>query len=165
LASLNKEDGLLAEIEFSGRTIDLMKTWDYGQDNVLELRYEDVVRDPYYWLLRAGLHWQLVDERDQCARDEVRALVNRAYAVVRQLSRNRVRLQWTVSSVPAATYLEIAYRHRFESSSKGRRRGQEDTASHYRKGVAGDWKEHFTPKVSTRFEERFPNLLEKLGYA
>lgn len=165
LESLNEEDGLLAEIEFSGPTIDLMHRWDYGQASVLELRYEDVIRDPYLWLLRAGLHLALVHERDLLARDELRALVNRLFATVRRLSRNRVRLQWTVPTVPAATYLEIAYRHRFERNSKGRRRGQEDTSSHYRKGVAGDWKAHFTPKVTARFEERFPDLLERLGYA
>ncbi len=165
LIAVSKEDGLHAEIEFSGPTIDLMQTWDYGQKDVLELRYEDVIRDPYTWLLRAGLHWELVDERDLKAQDEIRNLMNRGYAVVRRLSRNRVDLQWSVSKVPEPTFLEIAYKHRFERNSKGSKRGQEDTASHYRKGVAGDWKEHFTPEVNAHFLERFPNLLEKLGYA
>ncbi|HAV12562.1 MAG TPA: hypothetical protein DCX06_03545 [Opitutae bacterium] len=164
LASLSKEDGLLAEIEFSGPTIDLMQTWDYEQKNVLELRYEDVVRDPYSWLLRAGIHWGFVDERDVCASDEIRALINRVYDAVRIASRNRVRMQWAVPSIPAATYLEIAYRHRFERNAKGRKPGQEDTSSHYRKGVAGDWKEHFTPKVTAHFEARFPGMLSKLDY-
>lgn len=164
LASLDKEGGLLAEIEFSGSTIELMQTWDYEQDTVLELRYENLVKAPYSSLLRAGIHWGLVDERDFSACDEIRALVNRGYDVVRRLSRNRVHLQWTVPTVPAASFLEIIYSHRFERKSKGRKPGLEDTSSHYRKGIAGDWKAHFTPEVTACFEARFPDLLKKLNY-
>lgn len=165
LNSIDQEAGLLAEIEFSGSTIDLMNTRDYTQDSVLELRYEDVIRDPYLWLLRAGLHWGMVEDRDLTAGDDIRSLINRFCSLVRRLSRNRLRWQWTLPTVPAPKYLEIAYRHRFERITQGRKRGQEDTASHYRKGVAGDWKAHFTPKVNSHFEERFPALVENLGYA
>lgn len=165
LKSVNKEEGLHAEIEFSGPTIDLLQTWDYEQANVLELRYEDVVSDPYKWLLRAGIHLDLVDERDLSVQDDIRALLNRAFTVLQKLSRHRLRLQSTAHSVPAPTFLGIAYKHRFERNSKGRKQGQEDTSSHYRKGVAGDWKEHFSPEVTAHFEERFPNLLEKLAYS
>jgi hypothetical protein len=56
------------------------------------------------------------------------------------------------------------YANRFEAKTKGRRAGTEDTASHYRKGVAGDWVNHFTPEVAAAFEERFGDLPQKLGY-
>src|SRR4051794_10002994 len=36
----------------------------------------------------------------------------------------------------------------------GRRRGDE-AADHLRKGVAGDWRNHFTDRVATEFERRF----------
>ena len=162
--TLSEEEGLLAEIEFSGPTIDLMNTWDYAQVNVLELRYEEVIRDPYFWLLKAGLHWGLVEERELSSGDDVRSLINRFFSVVRRVSRNRLRLQWVKPAVPAAVLLEIAYRHRFERITRGRKPGQEDPGSHYRKGVAGDWKTHFTVSVAERFEERFPGMIQKLGY-
>jgi hypothetical protein len=30
--------------------------------------------------------------------------------------------------------------------------------------VAGDWVNHFTPKVAAAFEERFGDLPQRLGY-
>jgi hypothetical protein len=54
---------------------------------------------------------------------------------------------------------EVADRHSFARLSGGRAPGQEDLTSHYRKGLAGDWKSHFTPAVSERFEALFGDLL------
>lgn len=52
----------------------------------------------------------------------------------------------------------------FEKLSKGRERGQEDTSSFYRKGVAGDWKNHFTERDRRVFKEEAGELLIRLGY-
>jgi hypothetical protein len=54
--------------------------------------------------------------------------------------------------------------HRFEKLSGGRRLGQEDRSSHFRKGVPGDWRNHFTPKVSDAFKARFADVLIYAGY-
>ncbi|HWD20732.1 MAG TPA: sulfotransferase domain-containing protein [Verrucomicrobiae bacterium] len=59
----------------------------------------------------------------------------------------------------------LADRHSFSSLSGGRRPGVEDVHSHYRKGVAGDWREHFTPKISDRFQRLYADTLELGGYA
>lgn len=52
----------------------------------------------------------------------------------------------------------------FEELSKGRKRGQEDTASFFRKGMAGDWRGVFTEKDRRVFKEEAGELLVKLGY-
>jgi LPS sulfotransferase NodH len=52
----------------------------------------------------------------------------------------------------------------FEKLSKGRERGQEDPSSFYRKGVAGDWKNHFTEEDRRVFKEEAGELLIRLGY-
>ena len=52
----------------------------------------------------------------------------------------------------------------FEKLSKGRERGQEDTSSFYRKGVAGDWKNHFTERDREIYKEEAGELLIRLGY-
>ena len=41
---------------------------------------------------------------------------------------------------------------RFESLT-GRPRGKEDIGAHERKGIAGDWKNHFTPRIARNFEQ------------
>jgi lipopolysaccharide transport system ATP-binding protein len=53
--------------------------------------------------------------------------------------------------------------HRFEARS-GRKRGQEDQASHERKGIAGDWRNYFTDRVAKEFKGRFGELLVETGY-
>jgi hypothetical protein len=55
-------------------------------------------------------------------------------------------------------------RSSFRKLSKGRKRGQEDSSSFFRKGVAGDWKNYFTEKDKRIFQEEAGDLLVKLGY-
>lgn len=65
----------------------------------------------------------------------------------------------------------IVARNRFERLSAGRRfwqsgrpRGSEDPSSHYRKGIAGDWRNHFTPDVVRRFKAALGPTLVEMGY-
>ena len=52
----------------------------------------------------------------------------------------------------------------FDQLSGGRPRGEEDPASFFRKGIAGDWRNWFTAEQQARFEETAGVLLERLGY-
>jgi len=40
LQSLSKEDGLLAELDFSRQFLDDLATWSYSDPNILELRFD-----------------------------------------------------------------------------------------------------------------------------
>jgi hypothetical protein len=53
---------------------------------------------------------------------------------------------------------------RFEKIAGGRKRGQEDINSHFRKGIAGDWRNQFTPRIKDIFKERFGEALKICGY-
>ena len=46
----------------------------------------------------------------------------------------------------------------------GRHPGEEDVTSHYRKGVKGDWTNHFGWEHVAYFKERYGELLIRLGY-
>ncbi|ABG06011.1 sulfotransferase [Rubrobacter xylanophilus DSM 9941] len=63
---------------------------------------------------------------------------------------------------------EEAVRRCVESSgferSAGRRRGEEDATSRLRKGIAGDWRNVFTPEDRRIFKEAAGELLIRLGY-
>ncbi|MBL1216411.1 MAG: sulfotransferase [Planctomycetes bacterium] len=52
----------------------------------------------------------------------------------------------------------------FSRLSGGRQPGQEDTGSHFRKGVVGDWREMFDERARRRFEEAAGGMLRELGY-
>ena len=52
----------------------------------------------------------------------------------------------------------------FQALSTGRRPGQEDRGSFFRKGVAGDWRQHFDQRCVDAFEEHGGSMLRELGY-
>ncbi len=66
--------------------------------------------------------------------------------------------------IERARLREIVEQNRFTQVSGGRAQGEEDVNAHERKGVAGDWRSKFTPRVARRFEELFGALMEEAGY-
>jgi lipopolysaccharide transport system ATP-binding protein len=85
-----------------------------------------------------------------------------------QLIENDADLFWEIARhcefrVTKDQVAEIVARNSFENIA-GRNRGQEDVNSHFRKGVAGDWKNYFTPAVKERFKEEFGEVLIQTGY-
>lgn len=52
----------------------------------------------------------------------------------------------------------------FEALSDGRQPGQEDKASFFRKGVAGEWHQKLNAKQVRHFNEIAGTLLRDLGY-
>jgi hypothetical protein len=52
------------------------------------------------------------------------------------------------------TVSAVVARHSFEAMSGGRSRGQQDDGSFFRKGVSGDWRNHFTPGLTRVFNDR-----------
>jgi hypothetical protein len=58
---------------------------------------------------------------------------------------------------------DVVSRHSFERRS-GRRRGDVDEVSHYRRGAPGDWRNHFTREVGELWEALYPGLLVSIGY-
>lgn len=52
----------------------------------------------------------------------------------------------------------------FQKLSKGRRPGEEDPSSFYRKGVAGDWRNLFNERDKEIYKEEAGEILVRLGY-
>jgi hypothetical protein len=52
----------------------------------------------------------------------------------------------------------------FERQTAGRQRGSEDRTSFFRKGIVGDWKNHFTREAGRIFDTHFGDMLVRLGY-
>jgi hypothetical protein len=65
--------------------------------------------------------------------------------------------------VPRPELEEIVDDHSFQKVT-GRRSGEEDRSSFFRKGVAGDWREYFTPEAAKAFHEFAGDVLIELGY-
>lgn len=54
--------------------------------------------------------------------------------------------------------------NQFSKLAGGRKPGEEDVKNHYRKGLAGDWINHFSKRHIDFFKEHYNDLLIKLGY-
>lgn len=52
----------------------------------------------------------------------------------------------------------------FQRLAGGRKQGEERKSEHYRKGVAGDWRNHFDDAIQRHFREVTGDLVEALGY-
>jgi hypothetical protein len=65
--------------------------------------------------------------------------------------------------VPADELAALLQTYRFEELS-GRPRGHEDRSAHYRKGVPGDWRNHFNPAIAARFEKVAGDLISLWNY-
>jgi hypothetical protein len=65
-------------------------------------------------------------------------------------------LDWLFPPVATDLARELIHKHSWEVRTGGRQRGVEDTAHHYRKGVAGDWKRHWTKRIDKVWKEAYP---------
>jgi len=86
-------------------------------------------------------------------------LLERDVAILR-----RVLLDECALAVDHERFREIVLANRFDRLTGGRPPGQENQRAHERKGVAGDWPEHFTERVKSTFKARFGELLVATGY-
>jgi hypothetical protein len=160
----SKEDGLHAEIDFSARNIESIAEWDYQQTNVLEMTFEGLVRDPFPQLLKALRFLGLINHEppDKYTCISYSYYTGRCCLLVRSLLRIQTKVRRMTINQSELDW--ILRRNSFERKSRGRARGQEDTMSHYRKGVPGDWRNHFMPGHKDHFRESFGNLLVNLNY-
>lgn len=163
LRAVPKEEGLFLEMEFSASELDDIGSWDYERSDVLELKMEDITVRPYEGFIEIFRFFDLLtwDEPHQM-KDQAAAFARRAI--------NRIAARPGLSGLRRSTQatghllLGKVYQHRFEARARGRKAGEENKNSHYRKGVAGDWINHFTPDHVAAFKERYGDLLIRLGY-
>jgi hypothetical protein len=59
---------------------------------------------------------------------------------------------------------EITEKNSFSRMSGGRARGQEKGSDFVRKGVAGDWRNHFTPALCDLYKQKIGRFLVDFGY-
>ena len=66
--------------------------------------------------------------------------------------------------VPPAALDGVTRQLTFEKLSGGRPAGREDIRSHFRKGLPGDWRNHFNDTHKALFKARWGDVLIRLGY-
>jgi lipopolysaccharide transport system ATP-binding protein len=118
--------------------------------------------DGLLYLIECGLtpmaqvQWSWHSAREELIRYE--DLLKRDEEILERVLLGHCRL-----GVPLQRFREVVRIHRFEAQS-GRKPGTEDAHAHERKGIAGDWRNHFTDKVRAEFKRCYGSLLIATGY-
>lgn len=151
------EAGLLLEIEFNSSIFASMGTWNYAHPQIYESRFETLIRDPMAEFSRIFNFLGIATPR-------LGLTVLPGMLYDRERRRRSGRPMRLRTTLPQPVLRRIVALNAFERKAGGRQPGSEDTHHHYRKGVAGDWRTYFTPRVTAAFKERYGSLLIRLGY-
>jgi Sulfotransferase domain len=141
LAALDREAGLLLELGYASTYLERLSKWDYHNPSTYETRFEILTADP---------------------RCEMRRILEFCGIVIGS-SRGPEGVS-RIIHCPEEVYDSVMCANVFENRSGGRSRGEQDLHNHFRLGVPGDFKNHFTQAIHARFNELYPGLVRKLGY-
>ena len=109
-------------------------------------------------------HYQLLDTTRYRTRHRIKELtVDVIDSLTGSVGRKLTR-KLRPATISGAELLDMAWRFRFETLAGGRKEGEEDVKSHFRKGAPGDWSNHFTAEHKSLFKRLYPDLVVKLGY-
>jgi hypothetical protein len=67
-------------------------------------------------------------------------------------------------ALPAERVLGIVWENEFEKRAAGRKVGEENKDSHYRKGVHGDWKNYLTKEHIALIKQEYNDVILQYGY-
>jgi hypothetical protein len=158
LKNLDKTNGLVEEIEFSKQFIDHIGEWNYKKAHILELKYEDLVDNPFGKMQEIFIHLGLYESEGKDLIPQSTLTINKVLSKI-GLKSHAKRLSLNDSLIDA-----LIKKHSFNKLSGGRDRGVSDDFSHYRKGISGDWKNHFEVIHKEKFKELYGDIVVKLGY-
>ncbi len=164
LQQVSEEEGILLEMDWLQQHFDEMRSWPTQVDGILQLKMEHLTTEPYGQMLRVFEYLGLVDDEDFTAGKRSKYFFAKLLRKLEHLSKRRVELPFAPQLLPAERLLGILWEHDFSRKTKGRVLGQEDVKSHYRKGIAGDWLNHFTPAHVQYFKEKYNDLLLQYDY-
>jgi len=135
LSSISQEEGLLYEMEENRGNFERMGEWNYKHPDILEIKMEPLTKKPFETFTTILNYLNLLDDNNENA-----------------------------GKITMAELKGILDELNFSKLSGGRKKGEENLNSHYRKGVAGDWKNHFKSEHVTAFKKQYGRLLITLGY-
>lgn len=165
LQSMSKTDGLLCEMQFREEQFNKeMYGWDYSLPNVLEVKMEELTRDSYNQIVKLLDFVGLVDVTAFGAKKRFSYSLYKALCRLEARSGNVISVPVAPERIPLERLLGIVWANQFSKKAGGRKPGEENVKSHFRKGVPGDWKNHFESIHYDYFSEHYSHVLLKLGY-
>lgn len=173
LEKLPKDKGLLLTMDYltsimvEGETIDILGNicmWDYSLPNILEVKFEELIVNPYGMWLEILRFLGVLDNENVGLRTFSVYILRRILSLMARRMGFSMNHGLLIHGIHPWRALSIVYENDFSALAGGRNAGEEDVRHHYRKGVTGDWKNHFREEHKRFFKERYGAVLIKLGY-
>ena len=156
LQSVGQDEGLLMELDYWAPYFKHLGEWNYENPNIYETRFEVLTSNPVEEFQKifsfVGIK---IGEGDFTVTSK---------ALINYVSRRIIGPVFKMYQCPSWVYRRIVEQYSFKQLTKGRTKGEEDTESHFRKGISGDWQNYFTPHLKEAFKNRYGDLVVKLGY-
>jgi len=157
LNAVDQDKGFSLEMEFCETYFERLRNWDFSNPKVYESKFEELTVSPKKEFTKIFDFLGL--EVDNSSFSTILSFV-----INKVLKKALNRPMPHSSILPEFVFNRALGLNSFERHSKGRKKGQEDNASHFRKGVAGDWVNYFTPAIKKEFKDRYNDVVIKLGY-
>jgi hypothetical protein len=162
LHELSTEEGLCKEIEFSSSRLLDMQRWNYQDRRVDELRYEQLVENPFEFIHTLFSSLTLLDAESGLSQ-KLMHRINRFLFALHNRNLSPIPKVTTTSGLSKQEVAALSDKHSFERLT-GRRKGTSSNTNHLRNGLPGDWKNHFTDVVTRYFKSQFPTMVSSLHY-
>jgi hypothetical protein len=163
LQQCDQETGLFHEIAFRKEQFDEMRSWrGFHGDNIMQVRIEDVTSRTYQSILSIVGFMGLLSEERYSLTKRFQFLFAR---ILRKIEHDmEVPLPRIIHTLPAERILGIVWKNEFEKKAGGRKVGEENKNSHYRKGVHGDWKNYLTRDHIALIKQQYDDVILQYGY-
>ncbi len=162
LHSTSKDKGLFLEFEFSKKYLEHIVNWNYKQQNILEIKMEKLASNPYEYFIEILDFLKIVDFSFSNLKQIKYALISIFNSFLKKCNLPLSAIK--IKKISIDMILKELYKKRFSAITQGRKKGLEDIKSHYRKGVAGDWANHFQKEHIDYFKKHYNDILLKLNY-
>lgn len=164
LRKLPKEEGLLEEIEFSRSNFENMMNWDYNKDNIMEIKMEELVSNPYNKFNKI-MNFLDLPVIGKGKIDKSLQKTNRAFYAIsnRMGGLPEYNKLFKAEHINKSVLEDIIEYHEIEKVRKRDLRKRKGGKGHYRKEKRG-WEYHFTDKVREKFNKEYKGIVTKLNY-
>ena len=133
-----------------------MTSWDYSNPNILEVKYEHFTSDPVHQFKLIFDHLGLMSAGPCPSSFEI--FINRVH------NRGYIPFSFRYDQFCEKEIERMVNTYDFQKMSKLDKKRKQGTP-HYRKGKARAWQDHLSDEMLQTFNEMYPDLLAKTGYA
>jgi len=167
LQKLSIKEGLIKELDYSEQFLEPMKSWlSINSKNILTIKLEEISKNPFQSYSRILEHYEIdVSNISNTNIEILKGTLRKGLLKCgREIDKSFFKLVTKKHHISNGYLMYLLQKNSFEKKSGGRTKGEVNENSHYRKGVAGDWKNYFDDELKLLFKKRYNDLVMRYDY-